>query len=166
MPKYLVKVLYNPEGARGLMKNGGTARRTVADELIQKAGGKMEAFYFAFGDDDAYVLADLPNSAAVVAVNLAVNASGAVRLSTVPLITPEEVDAASKMAVGGTARPGHSRGSPRAESRPTEKKRPTLSGWPFLSSVRPPSRRPEGLRLRARQRTPRAKTFRSPPSMT
>ena len=40
MPKYLVKVLYNPEGARGLMKNGGTARRTVADELIQKAGGE------------------------------------------------------------------------------------------------------------------------------
>ena len=100
MPKYLVKVSYNAEGARGLMKTGGTARRTIADELIQKVGGKMEAFYFAHGDDDAYVLADLPNSAAVVAVSLAVNASGAVRLSTVPLITPEEVDAASKMALG------------------------------------------------------------------
>ena len=99
MPKYLVKVSYNAEGARGLLKDGGTARRTVAADLIQKAGGKMEAFYLAHGDDDASLLADLPSSAAVVAVSLAVNASGAVRLSTVPLITAEDVDAASKMAV-------------------------------------------------------------------
>ena len=74
------------------MKNGGTAPRAVADELIQKAAAKMEAFYFTYGDDDAYVLADLQNSAAV-------NASGALRLSTVPLITTEEVAAASKMTV-------------------------------------------------------------------
>ena len=100
MPKYLVKVSYNAEGARGLMKNGGTARRTVANELIQKAGGRMEVMYFAYGDADAYVVADLPSPAAAVAISLAVNASGALRLSTVPLITPEEVDAASKMDVG------------------------------------------------------------------
>ena len=62
-------------------------------------GGKVEGFYFAYGEDDAFVIADLPDAAAGLAVSLAVNASGAVRVSTVPLITPEEMDAATKKSV-------------------------------------------------------------------
>ena len=99
MPKFLIKASYNAEGARGLMKEGGTARRALVEKLVQGLGGKVEAFYFAYGEADAYVITDVPDAAAGIAISLAVNASGAVRLATIPLITPEEIDAASKKVV-------------------------------------------------------------------
>jgi uncharacterized protein with GYD domain len=99
MPKFLIKASYNADGARGLMKEGGTARRATVEKLVQGLGGKVEAFYFAYGEADAYVITDVPDAAAGLAVSLAVNASGAVRLTTIPLITPEEIDAASKKVV-------------------------------------------------------------------
>jgi uncharacterized protein with GYD domain len=99
MPKFMVKASYTAEGTRGLIKDGGTGRRAAVQKLIESLGGKVEAFYFAYGEHDAYVIADFPDAAAGLAVSLAVNASGAVRLSTIPLITPEELDAASKRSV-------------------------------------------------------------------
>jgi uncharacterized protein with GYD domain len=82
-----------------LLKEGGTARRAAVQKVIEGVGGKVEAFYFAYGEDDAYVIADVPDVASGLAVSLAVNASGAVRLSTIPLITPEEIDAAGKKSI-------------------------------------------------------------------
>ena len=99
MPKFMIKASYTAEGARGLLKEGGTARRAAVQKIIEGIGGKVEAFYFAYGEDDAYVITDVPDTASGLAVSLAVNASGAVRLSTIPLITPEEIDAAGKKAV-------------------------------------------------------------------
>jgi uncharacterized protein with GYD domain len=99
MPKYLGKASYSAEGARGLVKEGGTKRRAAIQKLAETVGGKIESFYFAYGQDDAFVLIDLPNASTAVALSLAVNGSGAVTLSLVPLITPEEMDAACKIAV-------------------------------------------------------------------
>lgn len=99
MPKYMVQASYNAEGAKGLIKEGGSGRRAAVQKLIESMGGKVEAFYFAYGEYDAFVIVDLPDAASGLAVSLAVNASGALRLSTVPLITPEEMDAAAKKSV-------------------------------------------------------------------
>jgi uncharacterized protein with GYD domain len=99
MPKFMVKATYNTEGARGLLKEGGSGRRSAVQKLIEGLGGKLEAFYFAYGEPDAYVIVDFPDAAAGIAVSLAVNASGAVHIATTPLITPEEVDAACKRTV-------------------------------------------------------------------
>ena len=99
MPKYLIKVAYNAEGARGLLKEGGTARRSMVQKLVEGMGGKVEAFYFAYGDDDAFVITDMPQQTDGLALAMAVNASGAVRLTTTPLIAPEDIDAAAKKAV-------------------------------------------------------------------
>jgi uncharacterized protein with GYD domain len=99
MPKFMIKASYNPDGAKGLMKEGGTARRVAVQKLVESLGGKVEAFYFAYGEDDAYIITDIPDAATGIAISLTVNASGAVRLSTIPLITPEELDAASKKTV-------------------------------------------------------------------
>jgi len=99
MPKFMVKASYSAEGARGLMKEGGTGRRAAVQKLIESLGGKVEAFYFAYGEYDAYVITDFPDATAGLAVSLAVNASGAVRLTTIPLITPEEIDTACKRSV-------------------------------------------------------------------
>jgi uncharacterized protein with GYD domain len=68
-------------------------------KVVESMGGKVEAFYFAYGDADAYVITDLPDVATAAALSLTVSASGAVRLSTIPLITAEEIDAASKKSV-------------------------------------------------------------------
>jgi uncharacterized protein with GYD domain len=96
MAKYLIKATYNPEGARGLLKEGGSARRDTVKKIVEGFGGKLEAFYYAYGDVDAYVIVDAPTATDGLALGLAVNASGAVRLTTTPLITPEEIDAAAK----------------------------------------------------------------------
>jgi uncharacterized protein with GYD domain len=99
MPKFLIKVAYTAEGTRGLMKEGGSSRRAAIQKLIEDRGGRLEAFYFAYGEDDALLIVDVPDSSSGLALTLAVNASGAARLSTVPLLTPEDVDAAAKISV-------------------------------------------------------------------
>ena len=95
MPKYLVSVCYSAEGVQGLRKDGGTKRRKVATKAVESVGGSIEAFYFCFGDQDAVIIADLPDAASAAAVSLAVGATGSARLSTTPLITPEEMDKAA-----------------------------------------------------------------------
>jgi uncharacterized protein with GYD domain len=99
MPKYLIQGSYTPEGAKGLARAGGSSRRTIVGDMIAKAGGTMESFYYAFGDTDVYVIVDLPDVASGVALSLAVNASGAVSLKTIPLISAEEMDEAAKKQV-------------------------------------------------------------------
>ncbi len=99
MAKYLWEASYSPEGAKGLLKDGGSKRRAAAEQAIKQVGGKLEAFYFAFGKHDAYIIADIPDHASVAAASLAVNASGAVAVRTTALLTPEEIDQAAKKIV-------------------------------------------------------------------
>ena len=99
MPKYLLKVSYTADGVRGVLKEGGSARRDVAGQLIKSLGGEMESFYFAFGTNDFYVISELPDAATAAAVSLTVGASGAASSHTVVLVTPEEIDAATKKSV-------------------------------------------------------------------
>ena len=99
MAKYLIKARYTAEGAKGLAREGGTARRAAATKTIESLGGKVEAFYFAFGDVDVYAVFDLPDHASAAAAALAVNQSGAVSLKTVVLMTPEDMDQAGKKTV-------------------------------------------------------------------
>jgi uncharacterized protein with GYD domain len=99
MPKFLVHATYTAEGAKGILKSGGSARRKAVEELLASVGGKLEAFYFAFGEDDAILIVDLPDNEAAVAIGMAVGASGAVRSRTTVLIPIEEVDRAAKRQV-------------------------------------------------------------------
>jgi uncharacterized protein with GYD domain len=96
MPKYLFQANYVGEGVKGLLKEGGSSRRAAVEKAAQSLGGKLEAFYYAFGDTDAYVIVDLPDNATASALALTVNSSGATVVKTTVLMTPEEVDAAVK----------------------------------------------------------------------
>jgi uncharacterized protein with GYD domain len=98
MPKYLTMVSYTPEGIKGLMKEGGTARRAALEKMLQKLGGRLEGFYFAFGDNNAYVISEGPDNATAAAISLAIT-TGAIRTKTVVLLTPEEVDHAISLPV-------------------------------------------------------------------
>ncbi len=99
MAKYMLIGSYTAEGARGLLKEGGSARREAARKAIESAGGSLESFYLGFGSDDYYVVADFPNHATVAAAALTVGASGTSRTRTIVLLTPEDIDAASKVAI-------------------------------------------------------------------
>jgi uncharacterized protein with GYD domain len=100
MAKYLFMASYTVEGAKGVLKDGGTKRRAAIEQVAKSLGGKLEAFYYAFGDTDAYVIVDLPDHASTAAASLAVAASGAARVKTVVLMTPEEMDQATKKSAG------------------------------------------------------------------
>jgi len=95
--KYLFIGRYNPDGVRGVLAEGGTGRRGAAADLVASLGGKMEAFCYAFGEDDFYMMAELPGHAEAAAVSLAVGRSGAMVYRTVVLLTAEEMDAAAKL---------------------------------------------------------------------
>src|SRR5262245_57984092 len=95
MAKFLVTSSYTLEGAKGLRKEGGTSREQAARAAIESLGGKMEAFYFSFGDQDAIVIADFPSAAAAAGLSLAVAAAGGARCKTTPLLTPAEMDHAA-----------------------------------------------------------------------
>jgi uncharacterized protein with GYD domain len=99
VPKYLLEVTYTADGARGLMKDGGSTRKQAAEQALKSAGARMESFHFALGDVDAYVICEAPDHAAMIASSLAINATGAVRLKTIALLTPEEMDQAMKKSV-------------------------------------------------------------------
>lgn len=99
MPKYLLQVSYTTEGVKGLLKEGGTSRRAVIDDLAAGLGGSIEAFYYAFGADDVIVIADMPNDETAAAISLTIGASGAVHIRTTPLLTPEQIDTATGTAV-------------------------------------------------------------------
>jgi uncharacterized protein with GYD domain len=93
VPKYLFKSRFTSEGLRGVIKAGGSARRAVADDLAKNLGGSVESYYFAFGDADTYVICDLPDNKAAATLAMTVSASGAVSVTTVVLMTVNEVDA-------------------------------------------------------------------------
>ena len=96
MPKYLIEVNYVGDGISGLLKEGGTKRSAAVDQLFQSMGGTVEAYYFAFGDKDVFIIGDLPDNTSAAALTLRVNATGAAMCRTTVLITPQEVDEAVK----------------------------------------------------------------------
>ena len=99
MPRYLIEASYTVEGVKGIQSAGGSSRRDAIAALAESVGGQLESFYFAFGERDVYTVVDLPDNESATAVALTVNASGAVKVRTTVLVTPEEVDAAAKRSV-------------------------------------------------------------------
>lgn len=97
MPKFLIAASYTQEGITEVLRGGGSGRREAIARAITAMGGSLESFYFAFGADDAYAIADLPDNVAAAALGMAVSASGAAMTRTVVLLTPEEVDRASRV---------------------------------------------------------------------
>lgn len=103
MPKYLVRASYTTKGAGGLLEEGGSSRREAVEKMVAGAGGSLEAFYFAFGDDDVIAIVEAPDDASAAALSLAVGAAGAVDISLTVLIDPATIDEAAKK--GASYRP-------------------------------------------------------------
>jgi uncharacterized protein with GYD domain len=96
MPKYLIQANYVGEGVKGLVKEGGSARRAAVKKLFSSLGGKLESFYYALGETDAFIIGELPDNVSAAAASLIVNASGATSCNVTVLLTVEEIDEAAK----------------------------------------------------------------------
>ena len=99
MSKYLIRANYTLNGTKGLIKKGGSIRRATVEQMLTSLGGKMESFYYALGDTDVFIIADVPDAKSAAAISLTVNAAGGSQVTTIPLMTPEEMDEACKKSV-------------------------------------------------------------------
>jgi len=99
MAKYLVQGSYTDQGLKGLLKEGGSKRRAMVEQLAKEIGGKLEVFYFAFGGDDFVIILDLPSNTDMAAAAIVAQASGTVKSRVTVLMTPEDMDQAVQRKV-------------------------------------------------------------------
>jgi uncharacterized protein with GYD domain len=99
MGKYLFQATYTDEGLKALLKEGGSSRRAAVEKAVKSMGGTLEAFYYAFGFSDVFCIAELPDNVDAAAFSLLITAAGGAKIKTTVLITPEEVDQATKKTV-------------------------------------------------------------------
>ena len=105
MPHYMIRGAYTADGAKGLLAEGGSSRIAQATALMESLGGSVESLYFAYGSDDIIGIVEMPDGASAAAASLAVSSTGMASVSLTPLMTPEELDAASEKAGGADYRP-------------------------------------------------------------
>jgi uncharacterized protein with GYD domain len=96
MARFLFQGTYSREGAQGLLLDGGTKRRAAVETLIGSLGGRVEAFYYGFGETDLYIIVELPDNVAAAAASLIVVASGGGSWRTTVLFSAEDMDRAAK----------------------------------------------------------------------
>jgi uncharacterized protein with GYD domain len=100
MPHYLVRGSYTADAWAKMIHNPED-REKLYSSLIEKAGGKLKAFYFAFGEDDVFAIFEAPDATAASALALAVGSVGHLRsFQTTPLMTNQEATEAMKKAAG------------------------------------------------------------------
>src|ERR1041385_4842405 len=102
MPRFLHQVSFTPEAIAQLVAHPQDRFEAVRGP-IEKLGGKMEHGYFAFGEHDAILITEMPDSISAAAIALAFAAGGALRTcTTTPLLTTAEaLDAMRKAASCG-----------------------------------------------------------------
>ena len=93
MTKYMFRTNYTQSGLQGLLAEGGSGREAALRATVESVGGSLEGFYYAFGDCDLYLIADLPDQAAATALSLNIAAAGALTVQTTVLLTAEDIDA-------------------------------------------------------------------------
>jgi uncharacterized protein with GYD domain len=100
MTKYMFRTSYTQSGLKGLLAEGGTSREAALRDTIEGTGGTLEGFYYAFGDCDLYLIADLPDEATATSLALNIAAAGALTVSVTVLISPATIDEAAAKDIG------------------------------------------------------------------
>jgi len=99
MARFLITGSYTTDGTKGLLLEGGSGRKAAVQKALEAMGGKLEAIYYAYGETDVIAIVDVPDTVSGLALSLAANASGTIKVTTTPLITVEEMDKACKQSV-------------------------------------------------------------------
>jgi len=100
MPFYLVQASYTSQATAAMVKSPQD-RAAAVRPVIERMGGKLHGLWFAFGEYDAVVIAEMPDNASAAAVAMAVGSSGGIgSYRTTPLLTTAEAMDAMKKAGG------------------------------------------------------------------
>ena len=105
MPKYMYSGNYTKEGAAGLLKDGGKARKEEAKRIVEAMGGSLESYYWSFGERDFMMIAAVPEAMAVK-FTLYGGASGVFNGKLTPLITVEAMEEATSTELPSMSLPG------------------------------------------------------------
>ena len=105
MPTYMIQAAYANEAWSKLVQRPEN-RAEALKVVIERLGGKMLAWYYAFGDYDVVVLVELPTDIAASAASMAIAAGKAVKaIKTTQLLSPEEGFDALVLAQGAGYQP-------------------------------------------------------------
>ncbi len=100
MAHYLIQASYSKEGIGDLIANPQD-RAAAVRPVVEGLGGKIERFYFAFGEHDAIVVVELPDNVSAAALAMAVGGSAGISsYKTTPLLTMDEAMEAMRKASG------------------------------------------------------------------
>ena len=105
MPSYLYRVGYTAQAWAAQTKNPQNRVEAIRP-VVEGLGGKIVATYYAFGDDDIVLIADMPDNTSAAAFSIAAAAGGAVsHIHTTPLMSVDEGMGAIKKAGASSYRP-------------------------------------------------------------
>lgn len=99
MAHFMFRAHYTQSGIQGVLKDGAASRIKAVNELVSSVGGRVESAYWAFGDDDFVMIAEMPSNAAAAAAATRVSASGTSGVTTTVLLTADEIDEARGLGV-------------------------------------------------------------------
>ncbi len=100
MARYLVQAAYTGEAWKNQIASPQNRMEAISP-VVEGLGGKLESFYFAFGDYDIVGIVEFPDDVSKAAFSIAVAAGGSVKLlKTTPLMSME--DGATLTQAGGT----------------------------------------------------------------
>lgn len=98
MTSYLTRFSYTPDAWTRLMANPED-RRVAAGKYIESVGGKLDGFWYAFGEYDGYCLWQAPDNVSMAAVGIAISGGGALsKFETTVLLTVDETLNALQLA--------------------------------------------------------------------
>ena len=106
MSKFMYSGSYTKKGVKGLLEEGGTARRDETVRIVESLGGKVEAYYWCYGSTDFLAIMEFPDHTTVTGMVLNIAASGSFEGNLTPLISVEEMDEMVKVSVGDWRAPG------------------------------------------------------------
>jgi uncharacterized protein with GYD domain len=105
MAYYLIQAAFTPESWAKLVKNPQDRKAAIAP-MVEKLGGRLESYWYSFGDYDSVVIVQVPDNVTAAALSLAASSAGALKgIKTTPLMTSEEGMAAMRKAAGAGYRP-------------------------------------------------------------
>ena len=106
MSKFMYSGSYTKKGVKGLLEEGGTARRDETKRMVESLGGKVEAYYWCYGKEDFVAIMDFPDHTTVTGMALNSAASGTFTGNLTPLISVEEMDEMVKVKLSDYRLPG------------------------------------------------------------
>jgi uncharacterized protein with GYD domain len=104
MPLYLGRFKYSAEAIKAMIDDPQD-RSAAATQAAESLGCKLVGMWWSFGDRDGVFLIEAPDNVAVVALSMAVGATGQISTEAIPLLDMNEAQDAMRRAAGASFRP-------------------------------------------------------------